>query len=296
MLSKPRNTVSSDGTTSRFSVAQLLLLGFLCIYALLPFWWVVVTIFKNNGQLFTTFGLWFASPSHFMDNLTTLFTYDGGLFTRWFVNSLLYSTTISLGVMLTCAMAGYGFSKYQFAGRDTVFSFILATIMVPSTSLVLPLFLVVQGLGSLGIPLINTPWAFIFPSLANPFALYLMRLFWDSFPTEIIESARIDGASEAHIFWKLGLPLVQSGLVTVALFAFVGSWNNFFLPLMMLNSNELYPLTLGLSVWNNIQSGSERLYTVIVLASLISFLPLLIGFLFLGRYWQGGVSAGAVKG
>ena len=280
----------------RFTSTQLVLLGFMSIYALLPLWWMITTIFKNNGQLFTTFGLWFATPSHLIDNLTILFTYDDGIFSRWFLNSLLYSSSIAFGVTLICALAAYGFSKYKFPGRDLVFNIILATIMVPSTALVLPLFLVVQGLGSIGIPMINTPWAFILPSLANPFALYLMRIFWDSFPNDIIESARIDGASEALIFWKLGLPLVQSGLVTVSLFAFVGSWNNFFLPLMMLSSNELFPLTLGLSVWNNIQTGSERLYTVIVLASLISILPLLTAFILLGRYWQSGVSAGAVKG
>jgi len=224
---------ASEVSYHRFTPTQLALLGFLSIYALLPMWWMLTTMFKNNGQLFTTFGLWFASPSHLIDNLNILFTYDNGIFLRWFFNSLFYSSTIAFGVTLTCALAAYGFSKYQFSGRDLVFNIILATIMVPNTALVLPLFLVVQGLGSIGIPMINTPWAFILPSLVNPFALYLMRIFWDSFPNDIIESARIDGASETLIFWKLGLPLVQSGLVTVALFAFVGSWNNFFLPLMM---------------------------------------------------------------
>lgn len=288
--------VSSDGTSYHFTITQLVFLGFLSIYALIPLWWMLTTIFKNNGQLFTTFGLWFSSPSHLIDNLRILLSYDNGIFVRWFFNSIVYSSTIAVGVTLTCALAAYAFSKYQFPGRNLIFNTVLATIMVPNTALVLPLFLVVQGFGSIGVPMINTPWAFILPSLVNPFALYLMRIFWDSFPNDIIESARIDGASEALIFWKLGLPLVQSGLVTVALLAFVGSWNNFFLPLMMFSSNELFPLTLGLSVWNNIQTGSERLYTVIVLASLISLLPLLTAFIVLGRYWQSGISVGAVKG
>lgn len=280
-----------------FSPLAFLLLGLFALYSLLPLWWMFVTIFKDNGQLFTTPGLWFASPGHLVDNVTKVFTHQDGIFTRWLLNSILYSTAIAIGAALTCATAGYAFSKYHFRGKDTLFAVILGTIMVPSTALVLPLFLIMQNLGSAGIPLINTPWAFILPSIVNPFGLYLMRLFWDSaFPTDLIEAARIDGASEATIFWRLGMPLVQGGLVTVALFSFVAGWNNFFLPLMMLNSTDLYPLTLGLSVWNNTTTGTERLYTMIVTGALISILPLLAAFLTLGRYWQGGLATGAVKG
>lgn len=280
-----------------FTPLQFLLLGLFALYSLLPLWWVFVTIFKNNEQLFTTFGLWFASPSHLLDNVQRVFTHQGGIFTRWMLNSVLYSTAIAVGAALTCATAGYAFSKYDFRAKNALFALILGTIMVPSTALVLPLFLIMQKISASGLPLINTPWAFILPSLVNPFGLYLMRLFWDSaFPDDLIEAARIDGASEGRIFWQLGLPLVRGGLVTVALFSFVAGWNNFFLPLMMLNSTELYPLTLGLSVWNNTTTGTERLYTMIVTGALISIVPLILAFLTLGRYWQGGLSAGAVKG
>ncbi|AFZ65954.1 carbohydrate ABC transporter permease [Deinococcus peraridilitoris] len=298
-----RTPASSGGKTRaprlerNFTPLQLLLLGVFALYSLLPLWWVFVTIFKDNGQLFSTFGLWFASPSHLLDNVQKVFTHQNGIFTRWLVNSVLYATAIAAGAALTCATAGYAFSKYHFQGKNPLFALILGTIMVPSTALVLPLFLIMQKISAGGLPLINTPWAFILPSLVNPFGLYLMRLFWDSaFPDELIEAARIDGASEGRIFWQLGLPLVQGGVVTVALFSFVAGWNNFFLPLMMLNSTELYPLTLGLSVWNNTTTGTERLYTMIVTGALISILPLVLAFLALGRYWQGGLSAGAVKG
>lgn len=280
-----------------FTPLQLLLLGLFALYTLLPLWWVLVTIFKSNDQLYSTPGLWFASPSHLAENVGRVFTYQGGIFTRWLLNSALYSTAIGLGAALTCATAGYAFSKYDFRGKNALFALILGTIMVPGTALVLPLFLIMQNLSKAGLPLINTPWAFILPSLVNPFGLYLMRLFWDAaFPTDLIEAARIDGASEWRIFWQMGLPLVQGGLVTVGLFSFVAAWNNFFLPLMMLNDTNLYPLTLGLSIWNNTTTGVERLYTMIVTGSLISVLPLLIAFLTLGRYWQGGLASGAVKG
>jgi multiple sugar transport system permease protein len=135
------------------------------------------------------------------------------------------------------------------------------------------------------------------PQMVNPFGLYLMRVFWDNgFPNELIEAAKIDGASDWRIFWSLGLPLVRGGLITVFLFTFVAAWNNFFLPLVVLNNNEQFPLTLGLSVWNNTNTGRTPQYTMIILGALISILPLLTAFFTLGRYWQGGLTTGATKG
>ncbi|TSA87457.1 carbohydrate ABC transporter permease [Deinococcus detaillensis] len=277
-----------------FSPLQWGLLMIFMLYCLLPLWWVITTMNKDNGQLFSTFGLWFASPSHLIDNFHTLFTRQDGIFSRWLLNSVIYAVATAAGSMLVSAMGGYAFSKFSFRGRDPIFNLILATIMVPSTALALPIFLLMQKIG-----LINTYWAVILPGLVNPFGLYLMRLFWDAgFPTELMEAARIDGASEGTIFSRLGLPLVRGGLVTVALFSFVGAWNNFFLPLVVVNRDTLFPLTLGLSVWNQTSSssGQEPIYTVIVLGALISILPLIIAFLSLGRYWQGGLASGAVKG
>lgn len=278
----------------KFTPLQILALTLFAIYALLPLWWVIVTIFKDNGQLFSTFGLWFGDKSHLAENLNTLFTRQDGIFTRWALNSIVYAGATAIGSVIVSAMAGYAFSAYDFKGKDALFGLILATIMVPSTALVLPLFLMMQKMG-----LLNTYWAVILPGLVNPFGLYLMRLFWDAgFPKDLMEAARIDGAGEWTIFQRLGLPLVRGGLVTVGLFAFVAAWNNFFLPLVAVSREDLFPLTLGLSVWNQTSSssGQEPIYTVIVLGSLISILPLVLAFLTLGRYWQGGLANGAVKG
>jgi multiple sugar transport system permease protein len=249
----------------------------------------------NNGQLFSTFGLWFTTPVHLVDNLVGLFTYQDGIFLRWFGNSLIYAGSISVGSTIICAMGGYAFAKYDFPGKQFLFNFILGTIMVPSTALVLPLFLMLNKVG-----LVNTMWGVILPSLVNPFGLYLMKVFWDSsFPNDLIEASRLEGASELQIFWRIGMPLMQTGLVTVALLAFVGAWNNFFLPLIVLNQDNLYPLTLGLNVWNSVSSaaaGGKPLYNLIALGSLISVLPLLTAFVVLGKYWRGGLTAGATKG
>jgi multiple sugar transport system permease protein len=264
------------------------------LYCLLPATWILMAVTKDSSQIFTTFGFWFASPSHFFENITDLFAYRDGIFVKWFSNSLLYAGSISLGSTLICAFGGYAFSKYDFPAKRFLFNFILGAIMVPSTALVLPLFLMLYRLG-----LVNTIWGVILPSLVNPFGLYLMRVFWDaSFPNELIEAARLDGAGELRIFWYLGMPLMQTGLVTVALLSFVGAWNNFFLPLIVLSKDELFPLTLGLNVWNSVSNaagGGKPSYHLIALGSLISVLPLIAAFILLGKYWRGGLTAGATK-
>ena len=275
------------------SLRYVILTAFL-IYCILPATWILAAITKDTGQIFTTFGFWFANPPHFFENVADLFAFRDGIFVRWFGNSLLYAGSISVGSTLICALGGYAFAKYDFLGKHYLFNFILGAIMVPSTALVLPLFLMLYRLG-----MVNTIWGVILPSLVNPFGLYLMRVFWDaSFPNELIEAARLDGAGELRIFWRLGLPLMQTGLVTVALLSFVGAWNNFFLPLIVLSNDDLYPLTLGLNIWNSVSNaagGGKPSYHLIALGSLISVLPLIAAFILLGKYWRGGLTAGATK-
>ena len=294
-MAQQKTTAKGDSGAALAPVAlQKLVLAAFLIYCLLPAVWIFTAMTKDNGQILSTFGLWFSSPMHFFENLEGLFTHQDGIFLRWFGNSLLYASSITIGSTLICAMGGYAFSKYEFPAKGFLFNFILGTIMVPSTALVLPLFLMLNKIG-----LVNTMWGVILPSLVNPFGLYLMKTFWDSgLPNDLIEAARIEGASEYQIVWRIGMPLMQTGLVTVALLCFVGAWNNFFLPLIVLSQDGLYPLTLGLNVWNSVSSaaGGKPVYNLVALGSLISVLPLLIALIVLGRYWRGGLTAGATKG
>jgi multiple sugar transport system permease protein len=173
-----------------------IVLGAFLLYCLLPATWIITAVSKDNSQILTSFGLWFASPPHFFENLIGLFTCQDGIFLGWFRNSLLYAGSITLGSTLICAMGGYAFSKYDFPYKQILFNFILGTIMVPSTALVFPLFLLLIKIG-----LVNTIWGIILPGLVNPFGLYLMKTFWDSgCPTELIEASRLEGASEWQIF------------------------------------------------------------------------------------------------
>jgi multiple sugar transport system permease protein len=279
----------------RRSVLLTVLLWLCVLYFVLPLWWLLVSATKDNAALFSTFGLWFGGDFSLWENLQTLFTVRGGIFLRWMGNTIVYSVVSALGATLLATMAGYAFAKYDFPGSKLLFSITLGAIMIPLTALALPTYLLFSSAG-----LTDTPWAIIIPSLVSPFGVYLMRVYAaDAIPNDLIEAARVDGAGEFRIFWQVGLRLLGPGLVTVFLFSLVGTWNNYFLPLIMLNTSELYPLTVGLA---QIQAaataggGSQALFSTVITGSFVTVLPLIIGFLFLQRYWQSGLTTGSVKG
>jgi multiple sugar transport system permease protein len=269
------------------------LLAFL-VYFLLPFYWLFVSSTKTNTGLFTSFGLWFSSDFHLWSNLSQLLTYNGGVFLTWLWNSVYYAVCSSLGAALLASCAGYALAKFEFPGRRLIFAVILGSIMIPGTVLAIPTYLLLSKIG-----LVNTPLAVILPSLVSPFGVYLMRIYArQAVPDELLEAARMDGAGEFRIFWSVALRILAPGFVTVLLFAFVSTWNNYFLPLLVLNDSTYYPLTLGLASWNaqaSANGGAQVLYTLVLTGSLVSILPLVGAFLFLQRYWQGGLTFGSVK-
>lgn len=263
------------------------------IYFLVPLYWLVVSSTKSQGDLFSTAGLWFAQ-FNLSANLSHLFTYDNGIFGLWMLNTFIYAL-VSAGLgLLFSAMMGYALAKYHFCGKNVIFGVILGSVLVPGTALALPLYLLMNS-----VHLTNTYWAVILPSIANPFGVYLARIYAQaSIPDEIIDAARVDGAREVTIFRKLAIPAMGPALVTIFLFQFVGIWNNFFLPLVMLSGQQLYPVTLGLFQWESSASyggAPPFLYSNIVIGSLISIIPLVISFVLLQRYWRGGFNLGAVK-
>jgi multiple sugar transport system permease protein len=275
----------------------LLLLAVMLAYFLLPLAWVVISATKTNSDLFGTFGLAFGSQNALWENLANVFTFGDGVFIRWLGNTAFYSVTAAVGSALVSALAGYAFAKYTFAGRSVLFAGIIIAVIVPITVLVLPLFLLLSAMG-----LINTPWAMILPSIASPFGVYLMWIFAkEALPTDILEAARIDGAGEFTTFFRVALPLLMPGFVTVLLFAFVATWNNYFLPLLVFNKPDLYPLTVGLALWNESVgspgSGATYVtYATVVTGALVAILPLVLAFLLLQRYWRSGLTFGSLKG
>jgi multiple sugar transport system permease protein len=274
--------------------AKLVLLAMVG-YFLVPVWWLVVASTKNAQGLFSGSGaLWFHG-FHVVDNLRTLFTFNNGEYLTWLGNSLLYASTGGIGCTIVSVLAGYGFAKYTFPGRNLVFALVLGSVMVPLTALVIPTFVMMSNAG-----LTDTVWAVILPSLLSPFAVYLMRVYAAaSVPDELMDAARIDGAGEARIFLRVSLPLMRPAVVTVLLLSVVSTWNNYFLPLTMLSSSKLYPLTVGIGLWENLASsnngGGQSLWNLIIIGSLVSIVPLVVAFLTLQKYWQSGLAVGSLK-
>ena len=281
------------GQFSLESVGAITFLLVFVIYFLVPFFWLVVSSTKNAGDLFGTFGLWFAPTFNLGSNLQQLFTYNSGIYVRWLLNTLIYAGVGALLGTLLAAMAGYALAKYVFRGRDLIFSAVLGAILVPSTALALPLYLLMSKVG-----LTNTYWAVLLPSIVSPFGVYLSRIYAGaSVPDELLEAARIDGAGEFRTFATVAMRLMVPALVTILLFQFVAIWNNYFLPLVMLSDQKLFPITVGLQTWNVTTGGANKfLYTLIIAGALVSSIPLLFGCIILQRFWRGGLGAGSVKG
>ncbi len=272
----------------RAGVNAVLVIG--AAYTFLPLTWLLFSATKNLPDLFGTFGYWFGGM-HLWDNLRALFSEGDGLYLRWLLNSLFYAGGgAALGAFI-CAMAGYAFEKFAFRGKEKLYALVLAGVLVPATALVIPLYLLAAKIG-----ISNTFWSVFIPVLVNPFGVYLSRVFAGAaVPDEVIEAARIDGAGEWLTFRRIALPMMTPGVVTVFLFQFVAIWNNFFLPLVMLSNQRLFPVSLGLYAWNSVTYSFPEYYLLVVTGSLVALVPLLAGFLMLQRFWRAGLTAGAVK-
>jgi multiple sugar transport system permease protein len=261
-----------------------------------PLLWLVVNATKDQANVYQSFGFWFSGPFKLFDNIAALGQdiSGAGVFVDWLKNTLLYAVIGAIGATLLSALAGYGFSRYRFRGSNALFFLVMATLLVPITSIALPLFLVYAKVG-----LVNSIWGMILPSMVSVVGIVLMRTFIDaSVPNDLIEAARLDGASELGIFVRIALPLSIPGLLTVFLLTVVAVWNNYFLPLIIFSKNSLYPLTVGLSSLSQAaETGSKAdLVPILITGGLVTVLPLIILFLFLERYFRGGMLQGATTG
>ncbi|WP_043253938.1 carbohydrate ABC transporter permease [Streptomyces sp. Tu6071] len=285
---RARRTGPAGGRTSKTVVNAIL--AVVAVYTLMPLTWLIIAATKNYRDLFATnpFSL---GSFHLFSNLGALFDYDDGVFGRWLLNSLLYTLAGSILSTLISVACGYAFDKYAFRGKEKLFGVVLVGVLIPSTVVQLPLYLMASGLG-----LVNTYWAVLIPSLVNPFSVYLARVFSEGYvPDEVLEAARVDGAGELRTFTKVSLPMLAPGFVTIFLFSFTANWNNFYGALMMLNDDRLYPVNLGLYMWNQNVYQQPQLYPLVIIGSLVAVVPLIVAFLCLQRFWRSGLTAGAVK-
>lgn len=266
----------------------LLLIG--AIYCLVPVAWVFVAATKGTGELFNSFT--FAPGTGLVDNLVALFAHENGAYGLWALNSLLYAGVGGLLSTLVSAAAGYALAKFDFPGGRIFFGALLAGLLIPGITLAVPQYLLMSDMGLAG-----TQWSVLLPSIISPFGIYLCKVFAEgTIAQEALEAARIDGASEWRIFRSIVLPLMVPGMVTVFLLQFVGIWNNFLLPYIMLADSATFPLTVGLNSLLEKGSGSPALYSLAITGAAVAIIPLIALVLFLQRFWRLDLISGGVKG
>ncbi|HYM61786.1 MAG TPA: carbohydrate ABC transporter permease [Thermoanaerobaculia bacterium] len=272
----------SRRTTSILIHASLIAGGLITLF---PLFWMLSASFMTSGEA-TTF------PPHLVPHAATLEQYRQLLVRldlgRAFFSSAVVAVTVTIFSVLFSSMAGYAFAKLRFRGRERAFGFLLIALVIPPQVGMLPLFLLMKTLH-----LVNTYWGAIIPSLATVFGIFLIRQFMLSIPYEVIEAARIDGASELRIYWSVVLPLARPILATLATFMFMSTWNDFMWPLIILSDKSHY--TLPVSIANLV--GEHVLDVELMMAgSVLTVLPVLLLFVVLQRYYIAGLMAGSVKG
>lgn len=291
--SRSASTPRARRQPSTHSLTATVLTAAVFLYCVMPLFWLLVSATKSGSDLFSSFALWFKHPTSFFSNVHDVFTYNDGIYLRWLGNTLLYAGVSAIGASILAVMSGYAFAKFDFRGKSLLWASVLSSIMVPTTALVIPLYLMMSK-----IHMLDTIWAFILPSLVSPFGIYLMRVYAESsVPDEVIEAARVDGAGELRTLVSVVARMLTPGFVTVLLFNLVASWNNFFLPLVVFSDQNKYPLTVGLAVLNGStqNSGAKSVNPIIITGSLLAVLPLILAFIFLQRYWRSGLNLGSIR-
>ncbi|MCG6567154.1 carbohydrate ABC transporter permease [Tessaracoccus sp. ZS01] len=282
----PPRAIAPSKTARNLTTVVLALIG---LYFLLPIVWVIFASSKTKGDLLGTFGFWFGNDVSWGANWSALMSWTQDLFPRWVANSVFYSTvSAAVGTLLSVA-CGYALAKFTFPGRGIMLGAVMTGLLMPVALLTVPMYLLFTQMG-----ITNTIWSILIPCMVSPFGVFLGNVYAaTSVPTELLEAARIDGAGEARIFFTMVLRLLSPAMVTVFLFIFVATWNNFLLPLMMISSAELKPVTLGLY---GMMSYFDPNRGAVMLGSLLGVIPLIALFLFLQRFWKAGLAAGSVKG
>jgi len=274
------------GTESRAGVwVRTIIIALGGVVFLFPFVWMISTSLTTTGELFKL-------PPQLIPNPVDTSAYER-LFTqvpilRWVLNSVGIALSVTLLQVLSSAMAAYAFTRLNFRGRNAIFVLFLATLMVPFQVMIVPLFIELRYMG-----LLDSYAGLIIPEMAMPFGVFLLRQAFMGLPRELEEAAFVDGAGHVRVFFTLVLPLSKPAVATVAVFSFMGSWNNFLWPLIVINSPELMTLPLGLS---SLSSRFVTDWNLLLGGATISVLPIVAVFLFAQRYVLQGVAMSGLKG
>ena len=277
-----RTLFSALSTVAKYTI--LVGVAFMLVF---PFAWMIDSSLMTTGEIQSRPPVWLPKTPQF-NNYPELL--DNLPFGRFYLNSLIVTGATVCGVLLTSSLAGYAFAKYQFPGRQLLFYAILATLMIPFFVTLIPVFYIVRQLGW-----IDNYKGLILPGITSAYGIFLMRQFIYGIPDELIDAARIDGASELRIFWRIVLPLTKPALATLGTFVFIGSWNSFLWPLLVVNNRDLYTVPLGLNSLRTFAAEARSLH-LLVSGAVLSIIPTLILFVFLQRYFIRGIALSGLKG
>lgn len=258
------------------------------ILIILPLVWMLSASFKTTTEIYRF------PPTLIPDNFT-LANYERLTtewpFWNWYVNSLVVAVIVTLAVLFFSSLAGFGFAKYRFRGNKALFIILLGSTMIPFQLILIPLFIVMSRLSWT-----NTYYALIIPFMAPAVSIFLMRQFITSIPTELMESARIDGASEFGIYWRIILPLARPALAALAVLTFLGSWNSFLWPLSVLRVREAMTLPVGLaSIQGGLTAGSEAPIGASMAGATLITIPIVLVFIAVQKHYVAGLTAASVK-
>lgn len=287
VLRRPRAAARTSrevtGRAPRWLIV-LLVLGLLLMIG--PFVWMLLGSLKTQRELI-------AVPPTILPEAPTLDNFSNLLrrldFARFFFNSAFVAVVVTLCNLLFCSMAGYALAKLRFFGRRPVFGLVLATLMVPSSVTLVPLFVLMAKLG-----LVNSYASVILPFAAGAFGVFLMRQFMHAIPDDLLDAARIDGASEWRIFRSIVLPLLKPALATLGIFQFLATWNNFLWPLVALTDERMYTLPVALATFAVGQNKAD--YGLLMAGSVVLVAPIIVIFLALQRHFTQSVATTGLKG
>lgn len=260
------------------------IVGIVAVGMLAPYAFMAVSAFKPQGEIFAAPLTFF--PRHITtDSFSLLF--DLVPYARWYLNSLIIAVFGTALTLTISSMAGFAFSKYEFRGKNLLFVMVLGTVLVPFQVLLVPQFQIIRALGGF-----NTYWALIVPVAANAFAVFLMRQYTISVPDELLDAARVEGAGEFRLWWRIVLPLVRPGLAVVGTITFLAYWNDFFWPLIVTTEPQMFVVNLGIA---SLIGPYDNQYGILLAGALLASLPVIVAFLFFQRHIIEGLTAGAVK-
>ena len=264
-----------------------LILGLVAVIVLIPLFWMFATSIKPKNQLFTKDVQWWPTNPTF-DNYQKLLDNPATPIITWFTNSVLIAGVVTLLVLIVDSLAAYAYARMEFPGRKVIFNVLLFTLFLPGILFLVPNFLTINAIG-----LRNNYLGVILPALAGVFGVFFLRQFFEGIPKELEEAAHIDGANTLQTFWSIVLPLAQPALATLGVITFLGSWNDFLWPLLILQDRNLQTLPIGL---RSLQGSYTSEYGLMMAGAVVAAVPVLVLYVLLQRFIVASVASSGVKG